>query len=123
MRGPQPWRTNRSRALRSRATSAEQKLWGHLRGRQLSGVKFVRQAPIGPFFADFLCRDIGLIVEVDGETHSSDAEIADDKRRASALERTGYRVFRVWNDDVYHNIDGVLEALVAVIDELKASTT
>ena len=112
MRGPQPWRTNRSRALRSRQVGAEEKLWEELRSRRLSGFKFVRQTPIGSYFADFVCRERRLIVEVDGATHGSAAEMANDVIRTTVLEGMGYRVCRVTNDDVTRNIDGVLELLL-----------
>jgi very-short-patch-repair endonuclease len=116
MRGPQPWRTNRSRSLRSRPISAEAKLWRELRNRRLNGHKFVRQVPIGPYFADFLCRESKVIVEVDGGTHGTDAEVAGDTRRATHLRRLGFRIFRVHNADVYENIDRVLDALLAFIE-------
>jgi very-short-patch-repair endonuclease len=117
MRGPQPWQTNRSRVLRSQTISAEAKLWGRLSNRQLAGLKFVRQAPIAPYFVDFLCREHKVVVEVDGGTHSTEAEMAADTRRAQQLERMGYRVFRAHNADVYENIDGVLDNLLAFIEE------
>jgi len=116
MRGEQPWRTNRSRALRSRPISAEAKLWFHLRNRQLGGHKFVRQMPIEPYFADFVCRERKVIVKVDGSTHSTDAELAHDNRRAHHLEQLGYRVFRTSNDDVYNNLNCVLDELLAFIE-------
>jgi very-short-patch-repair endonuclease len=116
MRGDQLWRTNRSRALRSRPISAEAKLWSHLRNRQLGGHKFVRQMPIDPYFADFVCRERKVIVEVDGGTHSADAELTHDKRRTCHLEQLGYRVFRISNDDVYNNLDCVLDELIAFIE-------
>jgi very-short-patch-repair endonuclease len=116
MRGEQPWRTNRSRVLRSRPISAEAKLWGRLRNRQLGGHKFVRQMPIDPYFVDFVCRERMVVVEVDGGTHCTDAEIARDKLRTRDLERLGYRVFRVGNDDVYHNLDCTLDALLAFLE-------
>ena len=73
--------------------------------------------PIDPYFADFVCRERKVIVEVDGGTHSTDAEIAHDARRTRHLEGLGYRIFRVANDDdVYHNLDCVLDALVAFIE-------
>jgi len=112
MRGTQPWRTHRARALRSRQPAAEEKLWGELRNRQLGGFKFVRQLPIGDYFADFACRDAKLIVEVDGATHGTDAEIAADAARTTALNGMGYRVVRVSSSDVERNIDGVLEWLL-----------
>jgi very-short-patch-repair endonuclease len=116
MRSAQPWRTNRSRALRSRQTAAEAKLWEGLRNRQLAGCKFVRQAGVGPYFADFVCRERKLIVEVDAATHGSDAEIAADAARGKELERLGYRVCRATNDDIERNLDGVLEWLLHEIE-------
>ena len=117
MRGSQPWRTNRSRVLRSQPISAESKLWAKLRNRQLGGLKFVRQAPIGQHFADFLCRERMVVVEVDGGTHSTRAEIADDARRTAELGRLGYRIFRVHNIDVYENSERLLDAMLAFIEE------
>jgi very-short-patch-repair endonuclease len=72
--------------------------------------------PIGRYFADFVCRERRVIVEVDGGTHSTDAEVASDAKRTSELGREGYRVFRVSNDDVYHNLDGVPDTLLALIE-------
>ena len=117
MRSSQPWRTNRSRVLRSLLVTAETKLWNELRNRQLNGFKFVRQAGIGPYFADFLCRERKLIVEVDGATHGLDAEIATDEARTAELQRLGYRVFRVTNDDIARNLSGVLESILHELEE------
>ena len=117
MRSSQPWRTNRSRVLRSQPISAEAKLWAKLRNRQLDGLKFVRQAPIGNYFADFLCREHHVVVEVDGGTHGTDVERTDDKMRTVELSRLGYRVFRIFNIDIYENIDRVLDALLAFLRE------
>ena len=116
MRGSQPWQTNRSRVFRSKPISAEAKLWAQLRDRRLGGFKFVRQAPIGTYFVDFLCRDRKVVVEVDGGTHSAEDEIKRDDVRTDDLRRLGYRVFRVHNGDVYENVDRVLDALLAFIE-------
>jgi very-short-patch-repair endonuclease len=116
MRRAQPWKTNRSRALRFNATSAEDVLWYHLRNRNLNGFKFVRQAPIENFFADFLCRETRLIVEVDGGTHGEPHEIAADAVRTAVLEKLGFKIIRTHNRDIYDNIDGVLEHIVAVLE-------
>ena len=62
--------THRARALRRDMTEVERCLWGKLRDRHLGGHKFVRRMPIGPFFADFACRDAMLIVELDGSRHA-----------------------------------------------------
>jgi len=115
LRGPQPWATNRARALRSNQTSAEARLCSKLRNRQRGRFKFVRQAAVGPYFADFLCRECSFIVEIDGTTHGQDGEIAADARRTAELSRLGYRLQRVTNEDVQRNIDGVLEGLLAAL--------
>lgn len=117
MRGAQPWRTNRSRVLRSHLVAAETKLWAKLRNRQVGGFKFVRQAAIGTYFADFACREAKLIVEVDGATHSRDEEVAADTMRTAALEDMGYRVYRVTNDDVAHNLAGVLASILHELEK------
>jgi very-short-patch-repair endonuclease len=73
----------------------------------------VRQEPTGPFVADFVCREARLVVEVDGATHSTDEEVAHDRRRAAYLASQGYRVVRVGNDDVYQRLDDVLATILA----------
>jgi len=97
-----------ARDLRRRLTAAEAKLWFRLRRRSLDGARFRRQAPIGPFIADFVCFEANLIVEVDGSQHvRSDA----DRARDEWFTKHGYSVLRVWNSDVLGNIDAVLEAI------------
>ena len=113
MRHSQPWRSIRSRVLRANETSAEAKLWAELRNRQLGDLKFVRQAPIGDYFVDFLRRDQKVVVEIDGGTHSTDAELARDAARSDELSSRRYRVFRVSNADVFEHLDEVLAALLA----------
>jgi very-short-patch-repair endonuclease len=120
MRTAQPWRTNRARVLRDASTSAEDKVWHALRNRQLGGFKFARQVAVGKYFADFVCRELKLIVEVDGATHGTDAEVAYDETRTRFLEANGYRVFRAHTAEVFENLDGVLETLVEVARGLKA---
>jgi very-short-patch-repair endonuclease len=70
-----PMITDRSRTLRRKATPPEQLLWSILRDRRLAGLKFRRQEPIGPYVVDFSCREIKLIVELDGMSHDSEAEL------------------------------------------------
>jgi very-short-patch-repair endonuclease len=117
MRGLRIHETNRARQLRRTQTEAERRLWRRLRARGLSGLKFVRQEPIGPYFADFLCREIGLVVEVDGATHTTEDELRHDERRENFLRARGYRVVRVVNDDVYRNLNGVVETILAAITQ------
>ena len=63
--------TPRARALRRRQTDAERRLWYVLRNRGLGGWKWKRQAPIGPFVADFYCAESGLIIKLDGGQHAA----------------------------------------------------
>jgi very-short-patch-repair endonuclease len=107
-----PAQRERARALRRAETVSEQRLWHALRGRQLSGLKFVRQLPIGPYVADFAYREKRLIVEVNGATHSTDDEIAYDAARDAFLRREGWQVLRVWNEDALRRLDGVLETIL-----------
>src|ERR1700739_1993891 len=74
------------------------------------GHKFVRQEPIGPYYVDFVCREQRLVIEVDGGQH---ADSASDRRRDAHLNTIGYRVVRVWNNEVLGNLDGVLQMLAS----------
>jgi very-short-patch-repair endonuclease len=96
------------RTLRRNQTEAETRLWSHLRARQMTGHKFTRQTPIGPYIADFLCHAAKLVIELDGGQH---AESAADAERTAALTAMGYFTLRFWNHDVLQNTDGVLEAI------------
>ena len=98
--------------MRHEPTRAEQILWNKLRNRTLSGCKFSRQVPIGRYIVDFACRELKLIIEVDGTTHSSSHEIYGDNLRTTWLEGQGYSIHRVWNQDVYENLDGVLNSIL-----------
>ncbi|HVJ76300.1 MAG TPA: DUF559 domain-containing protein [Hyphomicrobium sp.] len=116
MRRAQPWLTNRSRVLRASDIPAEQKLWSKLRNRQLGGFKFVRQEPIGGFFADFVCRERKLVIEVDGATHGEQSEIDRDRERDIYLSSLGYQVMRITNADVEANLGGVLDTIIAKLE-------
>ena len=87
MRGLRLHEARRARHLRKDQTEAERRLWRRLRNRLLGGFKFVRQEPIGPYFADFVCREENLIVEVDGATHSTDGERRHDGKREQFFAR------------------------------------
>jgi very-short-patch-repair endonuclease len=101
-----------ARELRKNSTWAEAKIWEYVRNRQVGGFKFIRQATIGPFIADFLCREKKLVVELDGWTHSTDDEIAYDARRTRYLEMQGFRVLRFTNEDCTQATEGVLDTLL-----------
>ena len=97
--------TGIARKLRRNTTNAERRLWTRLRSRQLEGVKFTRQFPIGDFVVDFAARSLRLVIELDGGQHSDSVT---DAARTEMIEAHGYRVIRFWNNDVFQNTDGVL---------------
>jgi very-short-patch-repair endonuclease len=107
--------TRRAQSLRNNATDAERCLWRCLSRRQLGGFKFSRQIPVGPFVCDFLCRERGLIVEVDGGQHADNSQ---DDSRTAYLASAGYRVIRFWNNEVLQNTDGVLQAIKTSLEQL-----
>ena len=102
-------RRDRARELRRSQTEAEKKLWDRLKGGQLHGVKFRRQFPIGPFFADFCAAKELLVVELDGSQHMD--MIVRDQRRTKYLESLGYRVVRFWDNDALASTEEVIEKI------------
>ncbi|WP_246685870.1 DUF559 domain-containing protein [Mesorhizobium sp. B2-4-6] len=108
-----PERIARARELRRGDNQAEAILWTELKGKKLGGYKFVRQMPIGPYFADFACRSKKLIIELDGSQH---AESSYDRRRDEFMRGEGFSVLRFWNVDVLKNSKSVCETILAVLD-------
>jgi very-short-patch-repair endonuclease len=108
-----PGKTIHARQLRQTETEAEHYLWSDLRARRLNGHKFARQIPLGPYVVDFLCREHGLVVELDGTQH---AESVHDIIRTRWLNAEGYGVLRFWNHEVFLERLAVLETIVAVLD-------
>ena len=94
-------------------TEAEAILWSKLQDRQLCRHRFQHQHPIGSYIADFACRKHKLAIEVDGETHSSAEEKEHDTQRTAFLEKQGWTVIRFWNSEVYKNLYGVLDSILA----------
>ena len=103
----------RAQQLRAASTDAERKLWRRLRDRRLGVAKFVRQAPVGPYFADFACRESKLIVELDGSQH---ADSAHDATRDAFLVSQGFSVLRFWNNDALRATDSVCETILAALE-------
>ena len=98
-----------ARSFRKKPTDAEYKLWGYLRGKQLGGLKFRIQVPIGDHIVDFACLSKRVVVDVDGESHTLRRE--EDKMRDRKLESEGFKVVRFWNSEVFEDVDGVLNII------------
>ena len=98
-------RTARARDLRSTTTRPEQIVWELLRAHRMDAVKFRRQHPIGPYFADFACVSRKIVIEIDGEHHAFQVEA--DARRTLAMEQAGWRVVRFAAAYVLENPEGI----------------
>jgi very-short-patch-repair endonuclease len=108
-----------ARSLRRNATNAERRLWQGLRRKEVAGFRFRRQVGIGGYIADFASFDARLVIEVDGATHSTDEELARDVARTAVLVAQGFAILRFTNDEVFHNLDGVLETIRLQLMELR----
>jgi very-short-patch-repair endonuclease len=107
----------RARTLRHTMTEAERRVWQILRSHQMNGFKFRRQVPIGRYIADFVCQEARLIVEIDGGQHNPSS--LPEVERTAFLQNEGYRLLRLWNNEVLANLAGVHEAIA---DELRRIT-
>lgn len=103
----QPQQLQRAKSLRRKQTEPEQKLWYYLRGHRFEGIKFKRQKPIGRYIVDFICVKKNLIIELDGSQHMEQTNY--DRVRDEWLHQQGYKVIRIWNNDVMNRIEQVLE--------------
>lgn len=106
---------DRARRLRHDQTEAERRLWAQLRDRRLNGAKFRRQHPIGHYITDFCCPERGLVVELDGGQHATQAEA--DRRRTAFLIQQGYRVLRFWDNEVMENMEAVLQRIAEALND------
>ena len=106
-----------SRRLRADATDAEAKLWKQLWRIPIEGTHFRRQVPIGRYFADFACHQIGLIIELDGSQHAEGAARCYDAERTAYLESQGYHVVRFWNAEVIDEVEAVLDTIFAIVQQ------
>ena len=112
----------RARYLRRSATLPERVLWRRLRFKQIGGHKFRRQHPLGLFVVDFVCLEQKLVIEVDGATHGTSAELARDAERTAWLVERGCRVIRVDNIEIYESIDMVGLAILEALGEYRPAS-
>ena len=110
----------KARNLRTSMTSAEQLLWFHLRRKQLLGIPFYRQRPIGQYIVDFYAPAIRLVIEVDGGQHFEAAGIAADTHRSAFLTAQGLAVVRYDNLQVIKETLQVLEEIYRLISDRKS---
>ena len=99
--------------MRKRLTPAELKLWRVIGSRQLDGLRFRRQAPLGPYIVDFFCPEHRLVVEVDGGHHAHFHRLRADGERGEWLRSQGHTVLRFANPAAMKSLDSVCAEIVA----------
>lgn len=99
---------SRARVLRRALTPPEARLWVCLRAKQLGGLKFRRQHPVGPYVLDFFCPEARLAVEVDGQQYGDSQQSDHDARRTEWLGSQGIAVLRIAAEDARTTLDGIL---------------
>lgn len=99
----------RAREMRSNMTEPEKRMWYHCL-KHLPH-RFRRQRPFGSYIVDFYCAELKLVIEVDGDSHTTADGIEYDAERTAFLEGLGLRVIRFGNNEVMKNIEGVFERL------------
>ena len=109
-REPPPAHRDFAKSMRAEPTDADRRLWHLLRAHRLAGLKFRRQVPIDGFIVDFVCFEARLVVEVDGGQHAGSTADASRDKHLAAL---GFRVLRVWNNDVLNNPEGIAATIRA----------
>ena len=112
-----------AKELRKGLTKSEACLWKYaLKAKQLKGYQFRRQRPILQYIADFFCKELMLIIELDGITHDDEVALVKDNRREERLAKAGFKIVRFTDEEVLNNMDGVLSELERIIGEIEDST-
>lgn len=106
------------RQLRREQTDAEKLMWYCLRSRQLCGLKFRRQYPVGPYILDFYCHEYKFDVELDGGQHYESAGIQHDEERQVFLTSRSIHTLRFSNRDVLQHLESVLLQIAEAIKPL-----
>ncbi len=108
---------DKCRNLRKDQTDAENKLWKILRDRQIDGIKFRRQFPVGKYIVDFYSPEYKLVIEADGGQHYEDDGKLRDDLRTKELSKRGIQILRFSNLDILNNIEGVYDVIQKAINE------
>src|SRR5262245_17792064 len=110
----------RAQALRNKMTKAEACLWKYALKSKLTGYTFNRQRPVMNYIADFMCKDLRLIIEVDGLSHTVEKIIAKDIIRQETLEKAGFKLIRFTDDKVLKSMQSVRTIISQTIEQLEA---
>ncbi len=104
--------------LRNNLTKAEAILWTYIKNKQIFRQRFLRQFSINTYVVDFYCPKLHLAIEVDGETHNNIKTLLKDKIRQEKLETYGIDFLRYTNEEIYGNLDEVLDEIKSKVISL-----
>jgi very-short-patch-repair endonuclease len=113
------YNTTAAKYLRKTETKAEKLLWARLRNRQVDGLKFRRQHPIGYFITDFYCHEIKLIKELEGKIHNKKEQKEYDKLRKELINSWEYNISTFKNEQIYNDIEKVILTIKKIAKKLK----
>ncbi len=100
---------NFANKLRKNMTKAEACLWKYaLRAGNLSNWQFARQRPVLNYIADFMCKELLIIIEVDGLTHQWNETYEKDRKKEKELELAGFKILKFQDEEVLNNINNVI---------------
>ena len=108
-----------SRNLRNDGEQSEAMLWNRLKSKQ-TGYAFARQKPILNYIADFYCKELNLVVEIDGASHFTEEAYIRDEERDRQMKAIGLEVVRVLDGDVRKDADRVADYIKEQCDLIKA---
>ena len=112
---------SRRRSLRSNTTPQERKVWGLLKNKQISGLRFLRQYSVGAYVLDFFCPHVRLAIEIDGGQHNEKANQFKDEKRTQFLAAHKITVLRFWNNEINDNPDGAYQRINEVLSKLRSN--
>ena len=111
-----------ARKLRNNSTKSEIRVWTELLSGKKTGYTFLRQRPILNYIADFLCKDLKLIIELDGYSHEFEQQWKKDKERQKELEKAGFKILRFTDDDVMNDLRNVENEIMHWIGRLEENS-
>lgn len=110
---------NIRRVLRKAQTPEEIKLWKILKGKQILGLRFLRQYGVENYILDFYCPELKLAIEADGGQHNQKENKLHDDIRTNTINSCGITILRFWNNEINTNLEGVFQKITGAIKGLK----
>ena len=107
-----------ARHLRNEPTNGEKIVWYEvLQNKKMKGYRFLRQRSISNYIADFFCKDLMLVIEVDGYSH--DYKVKEDEIRDKELMKLGYHILRIPDQDAFNSIENVIRTIEVAIEKIE----